>query len=88
MAVAVRRIEDRNVAKVAAVLEEMLEMTRAGRMPSLLFIAEDSGRGEPRYGVVGRFRADPVKALGHLVVMKEKLTDFAADQAPDLDTPQ
>lgn len=81
----VRRIEDRNVAKVAAVLEEMLAMTRRGLMPSLLFITEDAGRGAPRYGVVGRFRADPVKALGHLAVMKEKLADFAASHAPDIE---
>lgn len=79
------RIGDSNTAKVAAVLEEMLEMTKAGRMPSLLFIAEDSDRGEPRYGVVGRFRGDLVKALGHMVVMKEKLADLAADETPDLD---
>lgn len=79
------RIGDSNAAKVAAVLEEMLKMNKAGRMPALLFIAEDSGRRQPRYGVVGRFRGDLVKALGHVVVMKEKLANLAADEAPDLD---
>ena len=80
----VRRIEDPHIRKVAAVLESMLEKTRAGRMPSLIFITEEAGR-EPRYGIVGRFRADPAKAIGHLAIMKAKMTDFAALRAADLD---
>jgi hypothetical protein len=70
---------------VVAVLEEMLVKARAGKAPGLLFVMEESGRKEPRYCVVGRFRADPARALGHVVVMKQKLTDFAADQAPEIE---
>lgn len=54
-------------------------------MPSFLFIAEELGRNEPRYGIVGRLRADPLKAIGHLAVMKTKVTDYAADLAPDIE---
>jgi hypothetical protein len=81
----VRGIEDPHAQRVAAVLEEMLLRTRAGRMPSLLFIAEEIGQASPRYGIVGRFRADPARAIGHLAIMKEKVTDFASSQLPDLD---
>jgi hypothetical protein len=80
----IAKFDNPHAEKVAAVLEEMLKRTRAGKMPSLLFIAEEVGR-EPRYGLVGRFRSDPAKALGHVTVMKEKLTDFAADHAPDIE---
>lgn len=79
----VRRIEDPHVKKVAAVIEELLR--RTGKMPGLMFIAEDDGQF--RYGIVGRFRSDPAKAIGHLAIMQEKVTSFAADQAPDIDRP-
>lgn len=81
----VREFRDPHTAKVEAVLEELLKRNRAGRLPSLVFIAEEVGRNEPRYGIVGRFRANPAKAIGHLAIMKEKVTDFAASQAADLD---
>lgn len=83
-----REFKDPHVAKVEAVLEELLKRARAGRMPSFLFIAEEVGRGAPRYGLVGRFRSDPAKAIGHLNIMRVKVTDFAASQAADIDDPQ
>lgn len=79
----VRQIGDPHGKKVAAVLEAMLEKTRAGKMPSLIFITEEAGR-QPRYGMVGRIRSDPAKVIGHLAVMKRKMIDLAADEAPDL----
>jgi hypothetical protein len=63
----------------------MLRRTRAGRLPSLLFIVEELGQSTPRYGIVGRFRADPARAIGHLAIMKEKVKDFACSQYPDID---
>lgn len=81
----VREFKDPHADKVAAVLEELLERTRAGRMPGFLFIADEIGRRTPRYGMVGRFRVDPAKAIGHLTIMREKVADFAASQAADLD---
>lgn len=81
----VRRIENPHAKKVVAVLEGMLERARAGFIPGLLFVAEDTGRPDSRYGIVGRFRSDPAKALGHALVLKEKLTDFAAEEAPDFE---
>jgi hypothetical protein len=63
----------------------MLARTKEGRLPALLFIAEEIGRRDPVYGIVGRFRVDPARAIGHLAIMKAKVIDFAADLAPDLD---
>jgi hypothetical protein len=62
----------------------MLARTKEGRLPSLLFVAEEIGRA-PVYGLVGRFRADPARAIGHLAIMKAKVIDFAADEAPDIE---
>lgn len=81
----VRRFENPHVKRVEAVLEDMLKRTRAGRIPSVLFIAEEIGRAQPHYGIVGRFRADPAKAIGHMAIMTAKVTDFAADQVPSID---
>lgn len=80
----VSRIGDAHHAKVGAALEVMVKKHRAGRLTALLFIGEEIGSTEPLYGLVGRFRSDPVRAIGHLAVMKEKVTDFAADLSPDL----
>lgn len=81
----VRRIEDPHAKKVAEVLEAMLVRAKAGRVPSLLVIMEEGGSSKPRYCVVGRFRADPARALGHVTVMREKLTELAFDQAPEIE---
>lgn len=80
----VRTINAQHEEKVAAALEAMLKKVRAGRMPSLLFIAEEVGRSKPVYGMVGRFRADPARALGHLAIMKVKVTEYAADESPSI----
>lgn len=80
----VRKLVDPHTTKVGAALETMLKKNRAGRIPSLIFIAEEIGNPNPLYGIVGRFRAEPLRAIGHLAVMKAKVTEFAADSAPDL----
>lgn len=84
----VREFRNPQVERVAAVLEELLKRARAGRLPTFLYIAEEIGMAAPRYGMVGRFRADPAKAIGHLAIMQEKVTDFAASQAADLEDPE
>lgn len=76
----IRQINDPHTSKVVAVIEDMLEMAKEGRMPSLLFIIEETGRSQPHYGIVGRYRSDPAPAIGHLAIMKAKVTDFAADR--------
>lgn len=58
---------------------------QAGRLPSLLFIGEEIGNPDPLYGLVGRFRTDPHRAIGQMAVMKRKLILFAADSAPDIE---
>lgn len=73
----VRPLVDPHVKQVTAVIEELFE--RAGRIPGLILIVEEIGRNEPRYCLVGRFRSDPAKAIGHLAIMQQKVTDFAAD---------
>lgn len=78
-----RGISDHHIKRVEAVLEDMLRRNRAGRLPSLLFIAEEIGKPDPLYGIVGRFRSDPARAIGHLAIMKVKVAEFAADQLPD-----
>lgn len=85
---AVVRISDPHGKRVAAALEVMLRKNREGRLPSLLFIAEEVGKTQPVYGIVGRFRADPARAIGHLAIMKAKVTDFAADSAPEIRDPE
>lgn len=82
----VRQLPDPHREKVEAALLMMLKRTREGRIPSFLFIAEQVGSSQPLYGIVGRFRDDPARAIGYLAIMKEKVTAYAADLAPDLET--
>lgn len=81
----VRRIGDAYTRNVEAALELMLKKTREGRLPSLIIIGEEMGSTVPVFGVVGRYRADPARAIGHVAVMKRKLVAWAADQAPDIE---
>jgi hypothetical protein len=81
----VRRISDPHTRRVGAVLEDLLRRNRAGQLPSLLFIAEETGKAQPLYGIVGRFKADPARAIGHLAIMKVKVTEYAADELPDIE---
>lgn len=64
-----------------------MKKNQEGRLPALLFIGEEVGNPQPLYGIVGRFRADPARAIGLLAVMKRKVTDYAADLAPDIEEP-
>lgn len=80
----VRKINDRHTRAVAEVLEVMMRKTASGRIPALLIIAEEVGNPRPLFGMVGRFRADPTRAIGHLAVMKSKITELAANEAPDV----
>lgn len=80
----VRKFVDPHTKKVAAALEIMIQKNKAGRLPSLLFIAEEVGNPMPLYGIVGRFRSDPTRAIGHLAIMKQKVTLFAAEGSPDI----
>lgn len=66
-------------------LEDMLQRVRDGRVTSVLFVVEEVGRREPHYGIVGRYRESPAAAIGHLAIMQEKVKDYAADMAPDLE---
>lgn len=84
----VRRFVDPHAKLVGEALEILMKKHREGRLPSFLFITEEVGNPKPLYGLVGRFRSDPAKAIGHLNIMREKVTDFAASQAADLDDPQ
>lgn len=79
----VRRIADPHGMKVTAVLEALLKKARDGRLPSFTFVAEELGNPNPLYGVVGRHRTEPARAIGPLAVMKAKLIELATDSAPD-----
>jgi hypothetical protein len=63
----------------------MVRKHRAGRLPSLIVIGEEVGNPQPIYAIVGRFRADPARAIGHLAIMQAKVTDFASSQSPDIE---
>lgn len=75
---AVRKIADAHTRKVAEALEILVKMNNEGRLPSLLFICEEVGSATPLYGMVGRFRSDPVRAIGHLAVVKRRVLGLAA----------
>lgn len=81
----VRKIGDAHSRRVGEVLDMLAKKNREGRLPGFIVIAEELGNPQPFYGVVGRLRADPLRAIGHLAVMKRKVAKFAADIAPDLD---
>lgn len=84
----VRNINEPHARKVAAVLRELLRKADAGRLSSLEFIAEEEGRKQPLEGIVGRFRQDPHRVIGHLEVMKTKLAGFAVEQEQDFEDSQ
>jgi hypothetical protein len=79
----VKNINDPHAQRVVAVLEVLLKKARAGQLPSFGFFGEETGRRQPIDGVVGRFRQDPHRIIGHLEVMKAKLTDAAVERAYD-----
>jgi hypothetical protein len=81
----VRSIGEAHQKIVAEMLEVMMAKNAAGRLPSLIVIGEEVGNPRPLYGVVGRVRSDPERAIGLLAVVKQKLTEYAADMAPDVD---
>jgi hypothetical protein len=83
-----RSISGPHATKVGEALELMMKKHKAGRLPALLFIAEEIGNPHPIYGIVGRFRDDPAKAIGHLAIMEKKVRDFAAELAPDIEDPR
>lgn len=83
----VRKLTDPNNKRVGVALEILMAKHKAGRLPALLFIGEELGSSKPLYGMVGRFRTDPTRAIGHLAVVKRKVTEIAADHAPDVDDP-
>lgn len=80
----VRKITDRHARAVKEALEVMMRKNRLGRIPAFLFIAEEIGNPHPLLGMVGRFRTDPSRAIGHLAVMKAKVIELAANDAPDV----
>lgn len=73
----VRRLNEKYAVAVAEICQALLTKAKAGRHVSLFFIAEEEGSGTPIYGVVGRFRKDPYRILGELVVVKDRLTEMA-----------
>jgi hypothetical protein len=81
----VQRIADAHGKKVEEALQVMLKKNREGRLSSLLFIAEEIGTDAPIYGLVGRFRREPSRAIGHLAILKVKLAAYAAESMPDLE---
>jgi hypothetical protein len=81
----VRKIGDAHAKRVGEVLEMMLRKNRAGRIPGFILIAEELGNPQPFYSLVGRFRTDPLRAIGHLAVMKRKVSALATELAPDLE---
>lgn len=73
----IHRITQANERKVEATIEELLLASREHGFSSFMFIAE--GRGRARFeGVVGQFRQEPLRAIGWLTLIKEKLARLAA----------
>lgn len=83
----VRRIGEAHQRNVAEMLEIMMKKNAAGRLPSLIVIGEEIGNPRPLYGMVGRVRSDPERAIGLLAVVQRKVTEYAAELTPDLDDP-
>jgi hypothetical protein len=83
----VRKFCDPNDKRVGVALEILMAKHKAGKLPALLFIGEELGTARPLYGMVGRFRADPTRAIGHLAVVKRKVIEMASDGAPEVEDP-
>ncbi len=71
-------IGEQHAERVVEVLEELLSKARAGRTVSFAYLTEGLTETDSESGVVGRYRADPNRCLGDLVVMKERLARYAA----------
>jgi hypothetical protein len=81
----VRKFSDPHNTRVGVALEILMEKHKAGKLPALLFIGEELGSARPLYGMVGRFRTDPTRAIGHLAVVKRKVTEIAAEHGPEVE---
>lgn len=77
---ATRRAENQRVRDV---LRELKELADAGRLYSLIFIAEQDGRQKALSGITGRLRSDPLTSIGHLQVMQYKLASFVVEKEED-----
>jgi hypothetical protein len=79
----VTKLAEVRAQKVVDVLEALLDRAHAGELISLAFLAEQTD-GDPISGLVGRYRAEPERALGELSVMKTRLAGYVASQRDDL----
>ena len=62
--------------EVAAVLRELTQMADDGELVSFAFLGETADR-QQLDGLVGLYRKDPPRALGHLAVLEQKLGALA-----------
>jgi len=65
--------------KVAEMLGALHTEGKEGTYISFMFVAERLD-GSTACGIVGRYRREPIRCLGELVVMKARLAHFAAKQ--------
>lgn len=65
--------------RVAEALDALHAEGHEGKYISFMFVMERPD-GSTTCGVTGRYRNDPLRALGELSVMKTRLAHFAAKQ--------
>lgn len=80
----INEVGDRNME---AVIEALLDMHREEGVDAFLCIAVGrNGRRRRVECVAGRFRTDPLVAIGHLTLLKSKLSRWLARQSGFSDT--
>lgn len=67
----VHNFNEYRAREVVAVLEEMLQHAKAGRLPGIAFVTEIEGR--ELVGVTGVYKADPKRALRTIDNVRRKL---------------
>lgn len=77
------KLEDVHRRAVAEVVDDIANFVRTEGASSLIFLIESPRRRRSLTGVVGRFRADPRRAIGELAVLKSELVQFASNEFTD-----
>jgi len=71
------QIGHRGNQEILETLNELTELATNGHVKGFVYGVEIGTGSAPRYGVVGRFHSDPIRGLGALTRLREKLLRIA-----------
>lgn len=80
MRIGVERVADERSEMIAQMLEAAAVLAREQGWTSFALMGELGGHKRPHIQVQGRWQADPVRLIGELAIIKERLTQIAVEE--------